>query len=54
MKNLEIDVLEDANLLEEDFLQAQIDILNFKLDYDFKDVEELYLSEKPARFSFEV
>lgn len=54
LSELEIDVTENWTPSEQDFIQASEDILNFKLDYDFKDVEELYLSEKPARFSFEV
>lgn len=45
MKNLEIDVLEDVNLLEEDFLQAEADIKEFQLDYDFQDIEDLYLND---------
>jgi hypothetical protein len=43
MKNLEIDILEDVNLLDEDFLQAEADIKEFNLDYDFENVEDLYL-----------
>jgi predicted DNA binding CopG/RHH family protein len=45
MKNLEIDILEDVNLLEEDFSQAEADIKEFQLDYDFQDVEDLYLND---------
>jgi hypothetical protein len=54
LSKFEIDVTENWTPSEEDFAQALIDIEKFKLDYDFKDVEELYLNENPARFSFEV
>lgn len=54
ISNLEIDVTENWSPSEEDFAQASVDIAEFKLEYDFKDVEELYLNENPARFSFEV
>jgi hypothetical protein len=46
MKKLEIDILEDAKLLEEDFLQAEADIKEFSLDFEFDSVDELYLDDE--------
>ena len=52
--SFEIDVTENWSPSEEDFTQAVADVIQFKLDYDFKDVEELYLNDNPAGLSFEV
>lgn len=49
MKNFEIDILEDVNLLEEDFLQAEADIKEFSLDYDFEDINDLYLETEDEK-----
>jgi hypothetical protein len=49
MKNLEIDVLEDTNLLEEDFAQAEADIQDYNLDYDFQDENDLYLDTEQEK-----
>ena len=39
---------------EEDFAQAAIDVDLYKLDYDFQDVNELYLDDyQPLGFEWE-
>ncbi len=52
----EIDVTESWIPSEEDFGQASIDIVNFRLNYDFGDVNDLYLhdsEQKSSRFWFD-
>lgn len=41
-----IDVSDFFEMTEEDFIQAEADIKQYDLNYDFEDVEELYLDEE--------
>jgi len=48
------DLTEDMIPSEEDFAQAAIDVDLYKLDYDFQDVNELYLDDyQPLGFEWE-
>jgi hypothetical protein len=54
LKNAEIDLTEDWAASEEDFAKASEDIIKYNLDYNFANVEDLYLDENRSGFSFEV
>jgi len=48
------DLTDDMTPSEEDFAQAAIDVDLYKLDYDFQDVNELYLDDyQPLGFEWE-
>lgn len=48
------DLTDDMTPSEEDFAQATIDVDLYKLDYDFQDVNELYLDDyQPLGFEWE-
>lgn len=46
MNNLEIDLLDNLQIEDIDFEQAEADIKEFNLDYDFQNIEDLYLDDE--------
>lgn len=52
--DVDINATDDGLPSEEDFSQASLDLLEYQLTYNFKNIEELYLDESRDSYSFEV